>query len=146
MVWRHRSVLLLICTQLLLAHAHSGHSQVDAAEYQLTQRRTSCVTEVPGTFCSSRTPCAPLLGAECKSWSCVCPEGSCVIDGKCSGTMPASDTINASACNVHVSSLNGSDSDTCGSIDDSCASVQKGIDRAGIRNTICVHEGCFLPY
>ena len=47
-----------------------------------------------------------------------------------------------SACNVHVSSTSGTDSDTCGSSSsNACGSIQYGLSRAGLFNTVCVHAG-----
>ena len=52
-------------------------------------------------------------------------------------------TALSTACSVHVST-SGTDSDTCGeSTDSACKSIQKGIDRAGDYNTVCVHKGIF---
>ena len=51
-------------------------------------------------------------------------------------------TALSTACSVHVSSTNGTDYDTCGEVSETpCHSIQKGIDRAGNYNTVCVHEG-----
>ena len=53
-------------------------------------------------------------------------------------------TALSTACSVHVSSTNGTDSGTCGeSTDSSCKSIQKGIERAGDYNTVCVHNGMY---
>ena len=48
----------------------------------------------------------------------------------------------STACGVHVSSTSGTDSDACGEASETpCHSIQKGIERAGNYNTVCVHEG-----
>ena len=48
----------------------------------------------------------------------------------------------STVCSVHVSSTNGTDSDACGEASETpCHSIQKGIERAGNYNTVCVHEG-----
>ena len=58
-------------------------------------------------------------------------------------TLPARPAL-STTCSVHVSSTSGTDSETCGeSTNSACKSIQKGIDRAGHNNTICVHKGIF---
>ena len=50
----------------------------------------------------------------------------------------------SSECGIHVSSSRGVESVSCGeSTDSACKSIQKGIERAGDYNTVCVHKGIY---
>ena len=65
----------------------------------------------------------------------------CYSTSRAPTTAPS--TAPTRACSIHVST-NGTDSDTCGEANDSaCKSIQKGIDRAGLSFTVCVHKGIY---
>ena len=73
----------------------------------------------------------------------LCYSAEAVFSFAPTTTAPTSRWIELNpACNVHVSSTSGSDSDTCGlSSSSACETIQQGINRAGTYNTVCVHAG-----
>ena len=110
-----------------------------------------CATEA--RYCTSH---AATMGKCCPITCNICPPGTLTAAPTPSvapttaptaaPTTPAllARTALSTACSVHVSSTNGTDSDTCGeSTDSACKSIQHGIERAGDYNTICVHKGIF---
>ena len=48
----------------------------------------------------------------------------------------------STTCSINVRNTSSTDSELCGlSNETACATIQQGIARAGVKNTVCVHEG-----